>query len=558
MVPQFKKMFVCGVLLFTIGLFAGGFSNIDVYGASTQVIYVSTTGLDSGDGTATSPYRTISEGIAHLQAGDVLKIYPGTYAEKIEVGVSGSEQAPITIMGVPDAAGNLPTITQDESNKDALLSIFDQSYITLKDLNFVGNQKGDTPMGVLVEGQGKGYHFSGLNISEIESDDDAHGMAFYGTDGVVSLADIVVEDCQIFNCQLGTSEAMVFNGNVTDFLVQENIVYRNNNIGIDCIGFEGTAPSNDQARNGIIRNNIVHHISSVTNPAYDYEGAAGGIYVDGGKDILIENNQVTYCDIGIEVASEHKGKVTDGVKVMGNQIAHSGLYGIAVGGASKDNGYANDNLFEGNVVVANVVDLAIQQAHNNLFQGNVFYTTEEALEGRTAGQTITANEWLNDFYDLDAGKLLHQVGIIQGGQGGDLLRDKPLTREALMIVLWQLRGAPQLPTDGSAFRDVPANHWAAEVINWAKTEGITLGVGDNQFGLGQAVTRDQLNIFLERTLVISLDPEDDMKDQGSMLLRDEAFNRIAKGIGMSDNPYESIENEAFKYFQIFALLEGEN
>ena len=38
-------------------------------------------------------------------------------------------------------------------------------------------------------------------------------------------------------------------------------------------------------------------------------GFAGGIYVDGGRDIVIENNVVTECDLGIEIGAENAGIV---------------------------------------------------------------------------------------------------------------------------------------------------------------------------------------------------------------------------------------------------------
>ncbi|GAA3328692.1 hypothetical protein GCM10020331_073690 [Ectobacillus funiculus] len=78
------------------------------------------------------------------------------------------------------------------------------------------------------------------------------------------------------------------------FKVTYNILRRNDNIGIDVIGFEGVSPVEafDQARNGIISNNTVYQISSYGNPAYGNQYAAGGIYVDGGKEIIIERNKV--------------------------------------------------------------------------------------------------------------------------------------------------------------------------------------------------------------------------------------------------------------------------
>ncbi len=553
------KKWVVIIVIFMVGAWSIG-SDISIYSQSERAIYVALTGSDDGKGTQEFPYRSITKGLSELSPGDTLLIGFGVYEEKVELEISGEVDAPITLIGIPDKDGKLPIITQDTSDKDALLTIHNQSHIVVKNLHFKGNNRGDTPMGIFVEGEGSGYYFDHIAISEIESDQDAHGMAFYGTDGASPLENIIVQNSRIYNCRLGSSEALVFNGNVSHFLVENNQVYNNNNIGIDCIGFEGTAPDNDQARNGVIRNNWVHHITSTTNVAYDFEGSAGGIYVDGGKSILIENNKVTHSDIGIEVASEHKGKVTDGVKVINNRIAYNTLYGIAVGGASKNNGYAIDNVFKDNVLVSNAVDIAIQQARENRFQENAIYTTEISREGDTEEQAWMGNHWFTTEDRWDAGDLLQQAGIIQG-INGNLLRDEPMTREELITVIWRLRGEPTMAVDAMLsdnqgpvqFDDVPSNHWAAEVINWSRAEGITLGIGNNQFGLGQSVTLGQVQLFMERTLSL-LHPVSTQPKEIQEVVRRDIFEHIALAIGASDNPYQSIDNDLYKLFQIKALL----
>jgi parallel beta-helix repeat protein len=162
------------------------------------------------------------------------------------------------------------------------------------------------------------------------------------------MANIVVEGNEIRNCQLGQSEALVLNGNVDGFTVAGNLVHDNDNIGIDFIGFEGTGPlGQDQARNGICMGNVVYNISSATNPTYGGQRSADGIYVDGGRDIVIERNKVDNCDIGIEVASEHSGKTTSNITVRNNFISRGYLGNILMGGYAATRGNA------ANVVVVN-------------------------------------------------------------------------------------------------------------------------------------------------------------------------------------------------------------
>ena len=48
------------------------------------------------------------------------------------------------------------------------------------------------------------------------------------------------------------------------------------------------------------------------------------------------------------------------------------------------------------------------------------------------------------------------------------------------------------------FEDVPEGHFAEDAIRWAAEEGITVGVGNNQFGIGQTLTRYEMVTFLCR------------------------------------------------------------
>jgi hypothetical protein len=47
---------------------------------------------------------------------------------------------------------------------------------------------------------------------------------------------------RVHHLKTGSSESLVVNGNVTNFRITHNVVHDNNNIGIDVIGFERTAP----------------------------------------------------------------------------------------------------------------------------------------------------------------------------------------------------------------------------------------------------------------------------------------------------------------------------
>lgn len=55
------------------------------------------------------------------------------------------------------------------------------------------------------------------------------------------------------------------------------------------------------------------------------------------------------------------------------------------------------------------------------------------------------------------------------------------------------------------FVDVPADHWAASTIEELRTLGYSNGIGDNQFGLGQTITRAQFAAFVTKVMEIDGD-----------------------------------------------------
>ena len=61
--------------------------------------FVSPSGSDSAPGTESQPFATVSHAVEQLQPGDTLTIRGGTYAETVDVPVSGTPDRPITIRG---------------------------------------------------------------------------------------------------------------------------------------------------------------------------------------------------------------------------------------------------------------------------------------------------------------------------------------------------------------------------------------------------------------------------------------------------------------------------
>ncbi|MEG1525660.1 MAG: right-handed parallel beta-helix repeat-containing protein, partial [Clostridia bacterium] len=191
----------------------------------------------------------------------------------------------------------------------------------------------------------------------------------------------VIDGHEICNRIWGSSEALALNGNVEDFIVTNNSIHNNDNIGIDFIGFERVASGkNDYVRNGVCSGNTVHDIDSCRNPSYGGERSAGGIYCDGSKNILIEDNTIYTSNFGIEVASEHYGKSTSDMTVQNNLVYNCHNAGLIMGDYDAERGIATDNriirnIFSGNDTLnGGYGGLCLQYGvKNNVIEDNLFY-----------------------------------------------------------------------------------------------------------------------------------------------------------------------------------------
>lgn len=323
-------------------------------------------------GKSGATHTTIQAGLSAAAAGDTVMVAAGVYGEAVSFVKSGSQAAGwITLKGQAGAI-----VDGTGLNGDGLISIESKSYVRVEGFE-VRNLKGSgTPIGISISGGGSHIAILSNKVHHIENaNGNAHGIAAYG-DAATPISDLVVDGNEIHSCKLGQSESMVLNGNVDGFVVSRNVVHDNDNIGIDFIGYEGTGPgAQDQARNGKCFGNKVYNISSAANPTYGGERSADGIYVDGGRDIVIEGNVIDNCDIGIEIASEHGGKATANITVRNNFASRSWQGNIMAGGYAASKGSAENISIIGNttygghdgelILQFNCKGVAIK---NNIFQ----------------------------------------------------------------------------------------------------------------------------------------------------------------------------------------------
>ena len=190
---------------------------------------------------------------------------------------------------------------------------------------------------------------------------------------------------EVHHLKTGLSESLVVNGNVAGFRVTKNSVHDNNNIGIDVIGFERTAPDPavDRARDGVVSENSVYNITSRGNPSLGNGPDSDGIYVDGGSRILLERNIVHDVDFGIEMASEHFRGNTSHVIARNNLVYSCHAAGFSIGGYDLKRGTTEDAVIVNNTLYRNDTwrtgagEFLMQfYLRNNVFKNNIVYVGE--------------------------------------------------------------------------------------------------------------------------------------------------------------------------------------
>ncbi len=406
------------VVILTIAVISSGFVLYHAMGSSSgHTIYVSITGNDENDGTKEKPYRTLKKAAAEAKAGTIVYIREGIYHEQLIVEHSGTKEKPIlfkayngekaVISGenLKQLEGDIPLVNIEDVNYVSI------SGLTIQDLTTEENDS--TVMGIFVTGSSSHIYLENNHIHDIKTlanDGNAHGIAIYGTD---KMKDINITNNTVEDLILGASESVVLNGNIDGFTVKGNLVRKNNNIGIDLIGFEGIAndQNTDFVRNGHVKNNVVYEISSFGNPAYGEEYTAGGIYIDGGKDIIVEENKVYDNDIGIEATSEHANQYAENISILHNEIYNNHFTGIAVGGYDEERGGTKNTVIAENLLYRNDSkgleggQLLLQHDSKNIrIENNIFTAGPTRIFIANYFDTVQNNTWKQNIFHEEKGK----------------------------------------------------------------------------------------------------------------------------------------------------------
>ena len=348
------------------------------------------TGLDSNSGlTLLSPFKSIQKAASTAQAGSTILIKAGTYNENIILNISGTATNPIIFRNYNSDLVYIDGTGTSTLPYTAMVQINGASHLEFRNLTIQNLLCKDAYGIVVFNNPTSGttnLKFINISIHDIKwtqfpttvptINDNAHPFLVYGSGSTQASAitNVLVDGCNIYNNVTGFSENLTHSGNVDGFIVRNNLVHDNSNIGIECEGNYNASPtpSLDHARNGIIKNNKCYNNNS------QYSTAAG-IYVDGGWDIVVEQNECYNNSYGVEVGCEENG-TTKNIIVKNNIFYNNRESGVYLGGYDTattgqvlNATIRNNTFFQNNSLNTSVGEIEISKASNCKIENNVFY-----------------------------------------------------------------------------------------------------------------------------------------------------------------------------------------
>lgn len=358
--------------------------------AQTNYFVDGTSGNDLNNGTSlATAWSTIQKACDAATPNSIVQIKAGTYNENIVVNISGTPGNFITLKNYLNDA---VLIDGTGTGGTTMLAITDKSYLNFQNLT-IQNLTVNDAQGILIETSGSNVSteltFKNITIKNINWTNDpltiptsvnnAQSFIAYGRDG--GITNITIDSCKVFNNILGFSEAMTLDGNVNGFTIKNCEIHDNTNIGIDIAGNYQVSsnPATDHARNGLLLNNTCYKNVSLA-------ATSGGIYVDGGQNVIIEKNKCYENGNGIEIGCEENG-TTNNITVKNNLIYNNQEVGIYVGGyTTATSGQVLDCIIRNNTLLKNnslnngTGEMNISKASNCVFENNIFYTnTQDVL-----------------------------------------------------------------------------------------------------------------------------------------------------------------------------------
>ena len=187
-------------------------------------------------------------------------------------------------------------------------------------------------------------------------------------------------------------------------------------------------------------------------------------------DITIKDSK------GVSVSDLKGGTATIGIAYKPTTTEKSGsLYGVYVDGKGNPQLLTNSSYESGKVIFG----------RNSLSIYGIGYKTP------APAFTDATKHWAKDNIDFVASR-----GLIVGTTATTFAPDVAITRATFLMALGKLSGADVSGYKKSSFTDVKNTDTAMPYIEWAVKNGITNGIGNNQFDPDQKITREQMAVMM--------------------------------------------------------------
>lgn len=360
--------------------------------------YVSPTGNDTtGSGSFTNPFRTPQRAVAwagyNLGAN---KPFNGAVTVHLRGGTYKPTGDGIFISTNRTTGGNWFTLRNYASEN----AVLDGSQLTapfaaliamatakniriegLKLTNVTNDQTvTSTRFGVIVSGQSANIVIRKNHIYDMawtrntaaqktpQPTNNLNPLVVLGTTDT-AIRNVVIDSNTVYNNVPGYAEAVSINGYVDSFAVTNNLVFDNANIGIVAAGnyawvvddpnFSVTAPNN-YSRNGFIRGNTVYrNISPIA--------VSAGIYLDGSRNVLVENNLSYKNGTGISIGNEQYNSVSGYHTVQSNVLKENLSAGLFYGSTNTTSWVENCTVKDNTIKDNYVLDSALRARANNQY-----------------------------------------------------------------------------------------------------------------------------------------------------------------------------------------------
>lgn len=354
----------------------------------SKTLYVSPNGNDDNEGTVDSPFKTINTALDNASAGTTVYIREGTYSENVYFPENGKEGSYITLKNYP---GEHPVITGTGKNDGAIIELDGHDYIQIEGLELC-DYSAKWCYGIIFAG-GENHiiirnnEIHNIKCSQPDDPDNsgANAILLFG-ETKEPISNVYIGENNVYDLVTGWCEAISVTANCEYVNVINNKVTNSTNIGIDFYGnnADGYCPVEElnQPRYCIAAGNEVSYC------VCDY-ATCYGLYVDGARDIVIENNISHHNQGGIEIGSEERNEnyPVNNITVRNNLVYNNNENGITVGGwndGSSDgdplSGVVYNTRVYNNTVVNNA-DSYAGQLHIAMVNGlevrnNIFYTDD--------------------------------------------------------------------------------------------------------------------------------------------------------------------------------------